>query len=269
MEAASANLTPVTLELGGKSPTIVDDAVPLEGIVDRIVFAKSLNAGQTCVAPDHVYVPEQRVEAFVAAYRRAFTAMYPRLGDNPHYTAIASDRQHARLRSLLADARAQGAAVTEINPAAEDLGASRKMAPHLLLGTTPAMRVMQQEIFGPLLPVIAYRSIDEVIRRINAGPRPLALYLFSDDRGLQQRVLRETRSGGVGFNEALLQAAVDDLPFGGIGASGMGEYHGEEGFRTFSKPRGVIRKGRLNSARLVYPPYGGWIQRLAFRLGLR
>ena len=269
MHAAADHLTPVTLELGGKSPLIVDDRVPLARVIDRVVFGKSLNAGQTCVAPDYVLCPEARVEEFVAAYRTAFVAMYPKLADNPQYTSIASDRQYARLQALLADARERGARVIEVNPAGEPLEAQRKMAPHLVLGADDGMRVMQQEIFGPILPVIGYRSLDDALRRIDSGPRPLALYLFSDDDELRRKVIADTRSGGVGLNEVVLHAGVDDLPFGGIGASGMGQYHGWEGFRTFSKPRGVIRKGRINTTALIYPPYGGWLQRMVFRLGLR
>jgi coniferyl-aldehyde dehydrogenase len=194
--------------------------------------------------------------------------MYPRLADNPQYTSIASDRQFARLVALLDDARERGARVVEINPAGEDCGAVRKIAPHLILGADATMRVMQQEIFGPLLPVLGYRDIEDVFRVIEPA-RPLALYLFSDDAALQRRVIERTHSGGVGLNEVVLQAGVDDLPFGGVGNSGIGSYHGVEGFRTFSRPKGVVGKGRINAARLVHPPYGSWLHRLVYRIGLR
>jgi coniferyl-aldehyde dehydrogenase len=269
MQAAAGNLTPVTLELGGKSPLVLGPDVALGRVIDRIVFGKALNAGQTCVAPDHVYCPEARRDEFVVAYRQAFAAMFPRLRDNPQYTSIASDRQHARLQQMLADARAKGARVEVCNPAGEDFAGTRKMPLHLVLDPTEDMLCMRQEIFGPILPVLGYRSVDDAIRRIAAGPRPLALYVFSDDRALQRRFVEQTHSGAVGLNEVVLHAGVHDLPFGGVGESGMGQYHGQDGFRTFSKAKGVVRKGGLNSAKLVYPPYGSWLHRLIYRIGLR
>ncbi|WP_028238397.1 coniferyl aldehyde dehydrogenase [Stutzerimonas azotifigens] len=265
MRAAAQNLTPVTLELGGKSPAIVSVDVPLDDAAERIAFGKTLNAGQTCVAPDYVLVPEERVAGFVEAYNRALTRFFPTLADNPDYTTLINERQLARLQGYLDDARAKGAQV--ISPFPE--GQGRRLPHSLLLDVTDDMRVMQEEIFGPLLPVVPYVRIDEALAYIAARPRPLALYYFGYDRREQRRVLEQTHSGGVCINDTLLQVAQDDLPFGGIGPSGMGHYYGHEGFLTFSKAKGVLIKQRFNAARLIYPPYGGPLQRLIRRLFVR
>lgn len=265
MRAAAEHLTPVTLELGGKSPAIVSADVPLEHAAERIAFGKCLNAGQTCVAPDYVLVPRARLDGFVEAYGRTVQRFFPRLADNPDYTSIANPRQAARLAAYLDDARARGATVLPLLPAAAD----RRLPPTLLLEVDDAMQVMQEEIFGPLLPVVPYDHLDDAIAYVNQRPRPLALYYFGYDHDDQRRVLERTHSGGVCLNDTLLHVAQDDLPFGGIGASGMGHYHGHEGFLTFSKAKGVFAKGRFNAARLVYPPYGRAIQSLIYRLFLR
>ena len=256
MRAAAANLTPVTLELGGKSPAIVGRDIAIAEAADRILFGKCLNAGQTCIAPDYALVPEERIEEFVAGARAAVAKLYPRLRDNPDYTAIISERHRERLARYLEEARARGARVEEINPAGEDFAGSPKLAPHLVLGAGDSMRVMREEIFGPILPLVPYRTLDEAIAYVNARPRPLALYVFDHDRAAIDRVLEETISGGVTVNETILHIAQDELPFGGIGPSGMGEYHGRAGFETFSKRKAVFVQPRLNALKLFRPPYG-------------
>ena len=265
MRAAAENLTPVTLELGGKSPAIVSHDVPLEDAAERIAFGKTLNAGQTCVAPDYVLVPEDRVDGFVDAYRKAVQKFYPTLIDNPDYTAIINDRQLARLNRYLDDASSKGARVIPLF----EQGQGRRMPFSLLLNVNDDMTVMQDEIFGPLLPIVPYSRIDQAFAYINQRPRPLALYYFGYNKAEQQRVLEQTHSGGVCLNDTLMHVAQDDMPFGGIGPSGMGHYHGHEGFLTFSKAKGVFIKQRFNAARLIYPPYGKAIQRLVYKLFIR
>jgi coniferyl-aldehyde dehydrogenase len=265
MRAAAENLTPVTLELGGKSPAIVSNDVPLKDAAERIAFGKTLNAGQTCVAPDYVLVPEDRVDGFVDAYRKAVQKFYPTLIDNPDYTAIINDRQLARLNRYLDDASNKGARVIPLF----EQGQGRRMPFSLLLNVSDDMTVMQDEIFGPLLPIVPYSSIDQAFAYINQRPRPLALYYFGYNKAEQQRVLEQTHSGGVCLNDTLMHVAQDDMPFGGVGPSGMGHYHGHEGFLTFSKAKGVFIKQRFNAARLIYPPYGKAIQRLVYKLFIR
>lgn len=265
MRAAAENLTPVTLELGGKSPAIVSADVPLKDAAQRIAFGKTLNAGQTCVAPDYVLVPKNRVGEFVEAYREAIRGFYPTLADNPDYTAIINDRHLARLNAYISDATGKGALLIELF----DQGQARRMPHSLLLNVRDDMSVMQDEIFGPLLPIVPYDGLDEAFAYINQRPRPLALYYFGYNKAEQNRVLNETHSGGVCLNDTLLQVAQDDMPFGGIGASGMGHYHGHEGFLTFSKAKSVLSKQRFNAARLVYPPYGKPLQKLIQKLFIR
>jgi len=265
MRAAAENLTPVTLELGGKSPAIVSSDVPIRDAAERIAFGKTLNAGQTCVAPDYVLVPKNRVDEFVEAYRKAVTGFYPTLLDNPDYTAIINPRHVARLNSYLADATSKGAQVISLYKEAQD----RRLPFSLLLNISDDMLVMQDEIFGPLLPIVPYERIEQTFAYINQRPRPLALYYFGYNKAEQNRVLEQTHSGGVCLNDTLLHVAQDDLPFGGIGPSGMGHYHGHEGFLTFSKAKGVFIKQRFNAARLIYPPYGKAIQKLIYRLFVR
>lgn len=265
MRAAAENLTPVTLELGGKSPAIVSRDVPLKDAAERIAFGKTLNAGQTCVAPDYVLVPDDRVGGFVEAYRQAVQSFYPTLTDNPDYTAIINERQLARLNSYLSDATSKGALLIPLF----EQGQGRRMPHSLLLNVSDEMTVMQDEIFGPLLPIVPYRDLDQAFAYINQRPRPLALYYFGYDKREQNRVLHETHSGGVCLNDTLLHVAQDDMPFGGIGPSGMGHYHGHEGFLTFSKAKGVLVKQRFNAAKLIYPPYGKSIQKLIQKLFIR
>ena len=265
MRAAAENLTPITLELGGKSPAIVSADVPLKDAAQRIAWGKTLNAGQTCIAPDYVLVPQDRVDGFVEAYRQAVHSFYPTLTDNPDYTAIINERQLARLERLQADATLKGARLVPLY----EQGQGRRMPHTLVLQVSDDMQIMQDEIFGPLLPVVTYTHLDQALAYINARPRPLALYYFGYNKAEQQRVIQHTHSGGVSINETLLHVAIDDLPFGGVGHSGMGHYHGHEGFLTFSKAKGVLVKQRWNSSLLIYPPYGRQLVRLIQKLFIR
>lgn len=256
MKAAAENLVPVTLELGGKSPAIVGEGYSLTQAAQKIMYGKLLNAGQTCIAPDYALVPRGRVDAFVEECRAAVAQMYPQIESNPDYTSIINDRHYQRLQSYLNDARDRGAKIVEINPAREHLDSNaRKMAPVLLLHPKEDMIVMQEEIFGPILPVRAYESLDEAIAYVNEHPRPLALYYFDHDSKRIDRVLTSTVSGGVCVNETLLHVAQTDLPFGGVGPSGMGHYHGREGFETFTKKKSVFYQSRINGMSLFRPPY--------------
>ena len=246
---------------------IVSASVPLASAAERIAFGKALNAGQTCVAPDYVLVPRARLGAFCDAYRNAVRRLYPRIADNPDYSAIINPRQLQRLQRLLDDARDKGAQVIDLYP--DEPRQGRRLPPQLLLEVNDGMQVMQDEIFGPLLPVVPYDSLDGALDYVNQRPRPLALYYFGYDRAEQEHVLQHSHSGGVCLNDTLLQVAQDDLPFGGIGHSGMGHYHGHDGFLTFSKAKAVLAKQRLNAARLIYPPYGKALQRLVYKLFIR
>lgn len=265
MRAAADNLVPVTLELGGKSPAIVSADVPLQDAAERIAFGKTMNAGQTCVAPDYVLVPQERVEGFIAAYRSVVQRFYPTLSNNPDYTAIINERQLSRLKGYVSDAESKGAQVIPL--LGDDQG--RRMSHSLVLNVSDDMKLMQDEIFGPLLPIVPYQRIEDAFAYVNDRPRPLALYYFGYDKAEQQRVLHETHSGGVCLNDTLLHVAQDDMPFGGIGPSGMGHYHGHEGFLTFSKAKGVFIKQRFNAAKFIYPPYGTGIQKLINKLFVR
>lgn len=263
MRAASDALVPVTLELGGKSPAIIGPGYDLEQAAGRIAVGKLLNAGQTCIAPDYVLVPRGRELEFVEYFERAVTRLYPRLGDNPDYTSIISDAQYERLLGLIDDARRRGAHARFINPAGEALEpARRKLAPTLLWQVPEEADIMRQEIFGPVLPILPYTALEETVGIVNSRPRPLALYLFSHRTLDVDFVLARTRAGGVTLNDTLLHAAQDALPFGGIGESGMGAYHGEAGFRTFSHEQPVFKASRFSAARLIRPPYGDRIDRI-------
>ncbi|MEC8428299.1 MAG: coniferyl aldehyde dehydrogenase, partial [Pseudomonadota bacterium] len=239
MRAASENLTPVTLELGGKSPVIIHDSFPIEVAAERIAFGKGLNAGQVCVSPDYILCPRHKVSAFAKAFADAVAKHYPTLRENSDYTSIISERQKARLQSYLDDAEAKGAKLLAINPENESFDDTRKMPVTLVLDTNEAMLIEQEEIFGPLLPVKAYDSIDEALDYVTERPRPLALYYFDWDRDRADEILRRTHSGGVCINDTMNHVAVDDAPFGGIGPSGMGHYHGKEGFLNFSKAKTI------------------------------
>ena len=269
MRAAADNLTPVTLELGGKSPAIVSLDVPIDDAAERIAFGKGVNAGQTCVAPDYVLCPRDRVDELVAALGKQFNRLYPHLAANPDYTQIINARQYQRIKGYVEDARSKGAQVIELNPSAEDFSQTRVIPPTLLLSVNDDMKVMQDEIFGPLLPILPYDSMDQAMQYIADRPRPLALYYFGYDKAEQQRLMEQTHAGGMCINDTILHVAQDDLPFGGVGPSGMGHYHGHEGFLTFSKAKGVYIKQRFNGARPIYPPYGGLVLKLIYKLFIR
>jgi coniferyl-aldehyde dehydrogenase len=261
MRAAAANLTPVTLELGGKSPAIIGPGARFDNAVERIVFGKLVNAGQTCIAPDYVLLPRARVAEFIDAARRTMTRMYPQLAQSTQYASIVSDRQYQRLVALRDGAVAAGARVHPLSDAAED-PARRLLPPQLLSEIGDNMAVMREEIFGPLLPLLPYDTLDEAIAYVGAHAHPLALYLFEQDQASIDKVLAHTHAGGVSVNDTLYHIAQHGLPFGGVGASGMGGYHGEAGFRTFSHLKPVFRQARFNGAGLLNPPYGARFKRM-------
>ena len=256
MRAAANNLTPVTLELGGKSPAIIGPECKIDEAAEKILFGKCLNAGQTCIAPDYVLLPRAQEQAFATAAQRVVARLYPTLAKNPDYTSIISPRHLDRLNGYLEDAAARGAMVLPISPANESFEGTQKIAPTLLANVNDEMRVMHEEIFGPILPLIPYDSLDQAIAYVNARPRPLALYYFGNFDDHIQRVLDETVAGGVTINDALLHVSQDHLPFGGVGPSGMGSYHGKFGFDTFSKLKPIYHQPTLNGLHLFKPPYG-------------
>jgi len=256
-QAAAKNLTPVTLELGGKSPVIVDADGEFDTIAPKIAIGKLFNAGQTCIAPDYALVPRARTAEFAEAMKAAIGKLYPTLAGNPDYTSIVNERHYARLTGLLNDAKARGARVVEINPAGETLDpARRKLPPTLVLDIDADMAIMREEIFGPLLPVVPYDSLDDAIGYVNAHDHPLALYWLGGNRARRDRVLRDTIAGGVTANGCLTHFAQEAQPFGGVGASGTGSYHGVYGFRNFSKEKAVYYQPRLGIVPLLTPPYG-------------
>lgn len=256
MMAAAENMVPVTLELGGKSPAIVGPDYDLKHAASRITFGKLLNAGQTCIAPDYCWVPEGKADAFVDLVTEQATSMYPTLAVNSDYTSIVADRHYARIQNLIEDAKQKGARVIEINPAAESVSNQRKIPPTLILDVTEDMDVMEQEIFGPVLPIKTYTDEKQVIDYINDHPRPLALYHFSNDSRAQARMREQTTAGGMCENDTLLHVMVEELPFGGVGPSGTGGYHGHYGFKRFSHAKSIFRQSRFNGAGLLNPPYG-------------
>ena len=257
MRAAAENLTPVTLELGGKSPCIVGDDAPMPAAAESIIFGKLMNAGQTCIAPDYVLVPRARRDEFIRQAEAAVRKFYPSLNSNPDYTSIINERHYRRLSGYIDEARAKGAVIVEINPAGEALEpGARKFPPSLVLDPEDELGLMRDEIFGPILPIKSYDGLDEAIEYVNRRPRPLALYYYGLDPKQRDEVLKRTISGGAGVNETLMHTAIDDLPFGGIGASGIGAYHGEFGFQTFSHRKGVFLQSRFNSAWMLRPPFG-------------
>ena len=261
MAAAARNLCPVTLELGGKAPAIVFDDYPLRKVAERILFAKLLNAGQICTTVDHAWLPPQRIDAFVDLARTIVPRRYPRI-DSADYTSIIDERSFDRLVHALDDARQRGARLVQLVPGPAHDRATRKIAPHIVLDAPDDCLLMQREIFGPILPLRAYDSIDVLMARINAGPRPLAVYPFSNDKAQVQKVLDHVMSGGVSVNDAVMHFGQHDLPVGGVGESGMGHYHGREGFETFSKLRPVFYQARWSSLKLLMPPYGKFADRM-------
>ena len=259
MRAAAENLVPLTLELGGKSPVVLGASADMEKAAKRVMAGKTLNAGQICLAPDYVLSPEDKIGAFVDHARDAVAAMYPTgLKDNDDYTSIVNQRHYDRLQGYLEDARAKGAEIVELNPKAEGFTQQphHKMPPALVLNPSDDMDVMKDEIFGPLLPVKSYGDIDEAIAYVNSREKPLGLYYFGSDRAEERKVLAETTSGGVTVNDVIFHTAQEDLPFGGVGPSGMGAYHGHDGFLEFSHKKAVYRQTGSELLKILRPPYG-------------
>jgi coniferyl-aldehyde dehydrogenase len=263
MQAAAKNLTPVTLELGGKSPTIIDYDYPLKTAAERILSGKLLNSGQTCIAPDYVLSPRDQVDATASELVNVCRRFYPTIHDNDDYTAIISEGHFARLNALLDDAKSKGAEVIEIYPEeAETSSNVRKMPPKLVKNTTPDMAIMQEEIFGPILPLVPYESLDDAIDFVAERAHPLALYVFSDNKIVVERTSNELLAGGVAINDTLMHITQNDLPFGGVGDSGIGAYHGHDGFLTFSHAKATFRQSKINGRKMLFPPYGKAIERV-------
>ena len=265
MRAAADNLTPLTLELGGKSPVILGRSADMKVAAARIMNGKTLNAGQICLAPDYVLAPADRISDFVDEARAAVMGMFPTIKDNPDYTAIVSQRHFDRLTGYVDEARAAGAQVVEIKPESEDLSQQehRRIAPTLIIDPGDDLKVMKEEIFGPVLPVKSYSSVEEAVAYVNAHARPLGLYYFGDDAAELERVLTQTTSGGVTVNDVVFHVAQEDLPFGGVGPSGMGRYHGQDGFREFSHAKAIYTqlKNDLPQLKALRPPYGAAIRK--------
>ena len=255
MAAAAQNLCPVTLELGGKAPAVVCDDYPMRKAAERILFVKMFNNGQICTNVDYLWLPEAKVDEFVALAKEIVAKGYPNIATQD-LTSVIDERSFQRLNDTLDDAIARGATAVQLIPGPRSDAATRKLAPHLVLNAPDDATILQREIFGPLLPVKTYRSLDEVIDYVNARPRPLALYPFSNDKARVQMLIDRVMSGGVSVNDALFHVAQHDLPFGGVGDSGMGHYHGREGFETFSKMRPVFYQAGFSSVKLLSPPYG-------------
>ena len=259
MQAAAQNLVPVTLELGGKSPVVLGQSADIQDAAAKVMLGKTMNAGQICLSPDYVFVPQAQLQAFIEAARQATATMYPNLRDNPDYTSIINEQHFNRLQGYLADAREKGAEIIEFNPGDEDFSQQEfyRIAPTLIINPAEDMAVMREEIFGPLMPVKTYNSLDEVLDYINGHDTPLALYYFGRDKAEETRLLAHTRSGGVTVNDVMLHAAQDDLPFGGVGASGQGAYRGQDGFKRFSHARAVFSQSKQVSklAAKMRPPY--------------
>lgn len=263
MKAAAENLTPVTLELGGKSPVLVHPDYSTQKVAARLVAGKFFNSGQTCIAPDYLLVQRERMQEMVDALKAEIAARFPTIFDNPDYSSIVNSDHYGRIQGLVNSAVDGGATCIEVKADGEARPAgSNKMPPTLLTHVTDDMAVMQEEIFGPVLPIVAYDTLEDGIAYINKRPRPLAFYYFDGDSARAQQVLRSTISGSACVNECLLQYAQDDIPFGGVGASGMGAYHGPEGFETFSHKRGVFHQSKINFMSAQAPPYGSRMEQL-------
>lgn len=269
MQAAAANLTPVTLELGGKSPVLIAPDADIQQIAKRLLFGKTANAGQTCVAPDYVLVPAEKLELLITELSQAFQSFYPDFATNPDYSAVINPAQYQRLLKMLQQAEQSGARVISCDGKHATANNERRLALQLIVDAEDGSQLLQQEIFGPLLPLIPYNTLEEALQYIQQRPRPLALYLMSNDKQNQQQVLEQTHVGGVCINDTLVHVAQDDLPFGGIGPSGLGSYHGKEGFLRFSHQKAIHQKGRFNSGQFIYPPFNrkvfkallGWLTR--------
>ena len=260
MAAAARNLVPVTLELGGKSPVIISRSADIEKSLGRIMMGKTLNAGQICLAPDYLLVPEEKLHEVIEAAQNAVTNMYPTLLENEQYTSVINERHYQRLNAYLDEARERGESIISINPANEDFSqqqGTHKIPPTLIPEPADDLKMMEEELFGPLLPIRTYRDFEETIDYINRKPRPLAAYYFGDDQAEEEAVLKRTTSGGVCVNDVIMHVMQEDLPFGGVGPSGMGAYHGFKGFQTFSHAKSIYRQARVNVAKLggMLPPY--------------
>lgn len=260
MAAASRNLVPVTLELGGKSPVIISRSADIEKSVQRIMLGKTLNAGQICLAPDYLMVPEEKLHEVIAAAQKTVGEMYPKLLDNGEYTSVINQRHYDRLNGYLAEAEERGAKVIAINPAGEDFSqqnGTRKIPPTLISEPSDDLKVMEEELFGPLLPIRTYKEFEETISYVNSKPRPLAAYYFGTDAAEEQAVVQRTTSGGVCINDVIMHIMQEELPFGGVGPSGMGAIHGHEGFKTFSHAKSIYRQAKANVSKLsgMLPPY--------------
>lgn len=252
--AAARNLTPVTLELGGKSPTIIDESADFKKAAQSVAYGKTFNAGQTCVAPDYVLAPAARLDQFVEETASATRRLYPEIDQTDDYTAIISDRHFARLKAMIREARDAGATIIEIG-SSNALDPQRKLPLTIVVNPPPTIALMKEEIFGPILPVISVASRDAAIDYVNQGERPLALYWFGEDKAARNDVMRRTIAGGVTINDTLLHVAQENLPFGGVGKSGIGAYHGEKGFETFSHMKPALYQSRFASAQMLHPPY--------------
>jgi coniferyl-aldehyde dehydrogenase len=261
MAAASRNLVPLTLELGGKSPVVISRTADIEKSLGRIMLGKTLNAGQICLAPDYLLVPEEKLHEVIAAAQKAVTQMYPKLLDNEQYTSVINERHYQRLNGYLAEAEERGQKVIPINPAGEDFSQQQgtlKIPPTLIPEPADDLKMMEEELFGPLLPIRTYREFEETIDYINAKPRPLAAYYFGEDKQEENAFVSRTTSGGVCINDVVMHIMQEELPFGGVGPSGMGAYHGFKGFQTFSHAKSIYRQPKINIAKLggMLPPYG-------------
>jgi coniferyl-aldehyde dehydrogenase len=265
MRAAAENLVPLTLELGGKSPVILGRSADVSVAAARIMNGKTLNAGQICLAPDYVLTPSESLEKFIGEAEGAVRSMFPTIKDNPDYTAIITQRHYDRITGYIDEARAKGARVVEIKPAGEDFTQQehRRIPPTLIIDPSDDMKVMQEEIFGPVLPVKTYGSIDDALAYVNAHDRPLGLYYFGADEAEREKVLAGTTSGGVSVNDVIMHVAQEELPFGGVGPAGMGSYHGVDGFREFSHKKAVFTQIKNDIAPLkqMRPPYGAGIRK--------
>ena len=259
MKAASENLVPLTLELGGKSPVVVGKNAKIKETAQRVMQGKTMNAGQICLAPDYALVPEEKVEEFVQASVEATSEMYPEMKDNDDFTSIINQRHYDRIQSYLEDAKEKGANVVEINPSNEDFSQQphHKIPPTIVLNPSEDMKIMQEEIFGPVLPVKTYKDVTEPVDYINSKDRPLGLYYFGEDAKEKDYVLENTTSGGVTVNDVISHIQMEDLPFGGVGPSGMGSYHGYDGFKEFSHAKAVYKQTKINLMKLagLVPPY--------------
>jgi coniferyl-aldehyde dehydrogenase len=255
-KAAAANLTPTTLELGGKSPCIIDASCDLNVAAIKIAHGKLLNAGQTCIAPDYVLLPRGQEAAFGHAFAQATARLFPTIAGNPDYAAIITPRHHTRLQALLAQAEGEGARLQVVNTGGVAAADSRQMPPVLVFDAPASSQLLTEEIFGPILPVLPYDTLDQAIDYINARPRPLALYWFGTDAVSRNAVLARTVCGGVTVNDTLMHIAHENLPFGGVGESGWGSYHGEAGFLRLSQQKPVLVQSKWARGDLFYPPYG-------------